>query len=600
MTSPPSSPEGEPSPDSPERPDDSPASSAREESGDGEDFSSGEEELAGLLGALARGPEALQAEDSISLLHTGQLIGGKFRLRQEIGRGGMGAVWSGEHASLGTPVAVKLLHPRFARDEAWRVRFEREARAAVVLRSTNVVQVFDHGVSGDVPYIVMELLEGESLRARLRREGTLPGEVLARVLAGVARAIARALTAGVVHRDLKPDNIFLARDADGVETIKVLDFGIAKLLVTEGSPESMTGTGVKLGTLPYMSPEQLRGSKLIDTRADLWAIGVIAFECLLGRRPFPGDGVAEIVLQVCSQPAPVPSAVGPVPAGFDAWFERTVRRDIDQRFQGVEEQFESLVDVLMPGQRMSLNAVDTVRSTVPPGPGETRAHGVKIAGSLAVGGALLGAALVIGYSVRPSAPAPPNLSPQQASSSTLSPPRASHAADPATAALRAELAQQGWALSGEGRDSYALQLDPEQLRNGRPTLALVPLRDAGGRYAIWMRRVDARPYIGKRIRVSSFMKTEGATKRADFGARIQASDSAADGGGPGGHWYQLAATSDWTMREVVVDVTRAATRIEFGAGIAGPGRLWMDAPTIEVVGDDVPLSGHEHDLKPGD
>ncbi|MEZ4308361.1 MAG: protein kinase [Polyangiaceae bacterium] len=279
----------------------------------------------------------------------GQVMAGRYRLMELVGRGGMGCVWRAEHLSLGTPVAVKLIHAHVAARPGMPDRFRREAKAAALLRSTHVVQILDHGVDAGAPFIAMEFLEGESLAARLARETRLTPEVTARVLGGVAEALARAHRLGIVHRDLKPDNVFLARDGT-TEVAKVLDFGIAKLLgPLDAQEHRSTETGTMLGTPCYMSPEQARGRKEMDARSDLWSFAVIAFECLAGRRPFDASALGELMMQICSEPVPVPSAVAEVPEGFDAWFIRATEREPDARFQSIQELAGALSAILTPG-----------------------------------------------------------------------------------------------------------------------------------------------------------------------------------------------------------------------------------------------------------
>jgi serine/threonine protein kinase len=214
----------------------------------------------------------------------GSLIAGKYRLVSLLGEGGMGSVWRAEHLGLNAPVAVKLLNQVVAASSDGLGRFHREAQAAAALRSPHVVQIFDHGVDpvSQQPFIVMELMEGESLASRLAREGRLPPEQTARVITHISRALARAHEAGIVHRDLKPDNVFLVQNEDE-EIAKVLDFGIAKTQANQLGPGSATRTGAVMGTPYYMSPEQISGSKSVDFRTDLWALTIIAFECLSGR-----------------------------------------------------------------------------------------------------------------------------------------------------------------------------------------------------------------------------------------------------------------------------------------------------------------------------
>jgi serine/threonine-protein kinase len=207
----------------------------------------------------------------------------------------------------------------------------------------------DYGVDDKLPFIVMELLDGENLAQRLRRIARLPPADTARIITHIGRAVGRAHEAGIVHRDLKPENVFLIRNEDE-EIAKVLDFGVAKVSVGAlghvGEEGTRTRTGSILGTPYYMSPEQAQGNKTVDARSDLWSLGVIAFECLTGKRPFYSDGLGDLVLQICIREIPVPSEVGSVPLGFDAWFARAVARDPDARFQSARELTDALREVL--------------------------------------------------------------------------------------------------------------------------------------------------------------------------------------------------------------------------------------------------------------
>jgi serine/threonine-protein kinase len=267
-----------------------------------------------------------------------QVLAGKYRLVHQLGKGGMGSVWLAHHLTLQSPVAIKLIEPQIAANPEALTRFMREARAAAALRSPHVVQILDHGVDGGTPYIAMELLEGESLAARLRKMGKLSPDDTARILTHTGRAVSRAHEVGVVHRDLKPDNIFLIENEEE-ELAKVLDFGIAKSTIVGFGVSAVaeTRTGALMGTLQYMSPEQAEGAKTVDFRTDIWAMGVIAFECLIGRRPFEGETVGTLVLEICTRLLPVPSKIGAVPKGFDAWFARACARDPGERFPSARE-----------------------------------------------------------------------------------------------------------------------------------------------------------------------------------------------------------------------------------------------------------------------
>jgi serine/threonine protein kinase len=267
-----------------------------------------------------------------------EVLAGKYRLVRLLGKGGMGHVWLADHLTLSCPVAIKIIDPAIASDPDFRARFLREARAAAAIRSPHVVQILDHGVEDGSPYIVMELLEGESLAQRLWRAQRLSPLETARILNQVGRATTRAHEAGVIHRDLKPDNIFLVAN-DEEELAKVLDFGIAKATsaTLEVPAAPTTDTGRVLGTCFYMSPEQAAGAKSVDHRTDIWSLGVIAFECLLGRRPFEGETLGRFFQAIYGQPAPVPSRHGAVPAGFDDWFARACAHDVGMRFASARE-----------------------------------------------------------------------------------------------------------------------------------------------------------------------------------------------------------------------------------------------------------------------
>ncbi|HEY4107068.1 MAG TPA: protein kinase [Polyangiaceae bacterium] len=276
-----------------------------------------------------------------------RVLVGRYRLDERLGAGGMGSIWRAQHLVLAAPVAVKLIDREAVADEETLGRFMREAQSAATLRSPHVVQILDYGVDDKLPFIVMELLDGENLAQRLRRVGRLSSAETARIITHIGRAVGRAHEAGIVHRDLKPENVFLIRNEDE-EIAKVLDFGVAKVssVGALGQEGTRTRTGSILGTPYYMSPEQAQGNKTVDHRSDLWSLGVIAFECLTGKRPFYSDGLGDLVLQICIRDIPVPSDIASVALGFDAWFARAVARDPDARFQSARELTDALREVL--------------------------------------------------------------------------------------------------------------------------------------------------------------------------------------------------------------------------------------------------------------
>ncbi|HEU4538621.1 MAG TPA: serine/threonine-protein kinase [Polyangiaceae bacterium] len=280
-------------------------------------------------------------------MRPGLLVANRFQVRAPIDRGGMGSVWLAHHVELDMPCALKFIEGAGAFDPALRHRFAQEARAAALLRSPHVVQIFDAGTWEGTPYLAMELLEGETLAKRLRRLGRLRPAACVAVAEQVGRALVRAHAAGVVHRDLKPDNIFIVRE-EGQELIKVLDFGIAKWARPgTDNGEGVTRYGAMLGTPVYMSPEQARDCRVVDYRSDLWSLAVIVFECMTGRLPFESKRLAELFLQILKDPLPVPSQVAPgLPLAFDAWWAKAANRDPEQRFTGAREMVDALAMAL--------------------------------------------------------------------------------------------------------------------------------------------------------------------------------------------------------------------------------------------------------------
>jgi serine/threonine protein kinase len=268
----------------------------------------------------------------MSELVPGAVIAGKYRLEREIGRGGMGSVWSARHLQLDTLVALKFVDPSAAAADA-HMRFEREAKAAAQLRSPHVVQILDHGVDDGSPTSRWSCSKAKTWASGFGAAGRLSIPEAARIFGQAAKALRRAHDAGVIHRDLKPSNIFLAR-FDEDEVVKLLDFGVAKLRRLEMDPQNpATQTGVIFGSPTYMSPEQARGNKAIDHRSDLWSLAVILFRALTGQKPFEASSIGDLVIKLCIEPPPVPSRVATdLPAEIDRFFERAFAREPDRRF----------------------------------------------------------------------------------------------------------------------------------------------------------------------------------------------------------------------------------------------------------------------------
>ncbi|HTL36718.1 MAG TPA: protein kinase, partial [Kofleriaceae bacterium] len=271
-------------------------------------------------------------------MQPGTLVAGKYRVERIIGRGGMGLVVEATNTGLGSRVALKFLAEEMASDQTALARFRREAQAAAQLKSEHVCRVFDVGVEGKSPFIVMELLSGTDL-ARLSKVRVLDVPTAALYIKQACLGLAEAHAAKIVHRDLKPGNLFITRRADGSALIKILDFGVAK--APEESDVKLTGTSNVVGSPGFMSPEQFRSSKSVDGRTDVWSLGVILYKLISGRLPFKADGFAEFALAITRDPVPpLPEA----PPAFQAVIAKCLEKDVTKRYPDVL----TLADALAP------------------------------------------------------------------------------------------------------------------------------------------------------------------------------------------------------------------------------------------------------------
>ena len=266
----------------------------------------------------------------------GTMVTPNVRLLSPLRAGGMGTVWVAEHLTLETEVAVKFISAEFAsRGDGALERFRREAKAAAQLRSPHVVKLLDHGVTDDgLPYIVMELLEGETLQDRLARGGRLPLAAVAEVVQQTCKALGEAHRRGTVHRDIKPSNLFLTRLEDEI-LVKVLDFGIAK--AGEETDTDVTSTGTMIGTLHYMSPEQMKDARAATPSSDLWSLAVVAYHALTGRRPFEATTPVALWQQMTSESFTPPSELVDVGQEIDDWFRRGLSADAHDRFASAKD-----------------------------------------------------------------------------------------------------------------------------------------------------------------------------------------------------------------------------------------------------------------------
>jgi serine/threonine-protein kinase len=295
----------------------------------------------------------------------GLIVGNRYTLTKVIGRGGMGEVWKAHDRDLDSACAVKFILQHLASDRGIRERFTREAKAVARLRSPHVVHILGVGevetTPCSIPYLAMELLDGETLLSRLDRIGRLHPVVTLKMVEQVAEALESAHGAGIVHRDLKPDNIWFW--SGHKVFIKVLDFGVAKTGMTTESLQ--TATGALVGTPQYMSPEQALGNRDIDHRSDLWGLAVITIECLTGKRPFESSGLGDLLLKIVGASPPSLRALAPeLPESMQDWWVRALARDPRDRFQSATE----LVDALRPhlvqleAEWVAPHGVESVRS----------------------------------------------------------------------------------------------------------------------------------------------------------------------------------------------------------------------------------------------
>jgi tRNA A-37 threonylcarbamoyl transferase component Bud32 len=298
-------------------------------------------------------PPALDGTDPQSSLRPGLLVADTYRLAEQLGAGSMGSVWKAQHLMLGHGVAIKFLHASLDAYPQGRIRFEREGKLAARLgeASRHICRVTEFGVlPTGTPFVVMELLQGEELARRLKREPALDLKLVAQIVAQLCRALTVAHRADVVHRDLKPANVFLcaAEDGQGV-FVKLLDFGVAHAPLeddTEG-----TRQGIVFGTPSYTSPEQISGEP-IDGRADLWSVAVLTYRMATGSAPFGSGTLHEIGLRILTVDPPAPSSLRPeLPPEFDAWMKKALAKQRDQRFASALELSEALLAASMAPPR---------------------------------------------------------------------------------------------------------------------------------------------------------------------------------------------------------------------------------------------------------
>jgi serine/threonine-protein kinase len=292
----------------------------------------------------------------------GSVLAGKYRVERLLGAGGMGWVVQATHLQLDQRVALKFMHASSANESPEAVaRFLREARAAARIQSEHVARVSDVGtLETGAPYLVMEFLEGRDLDSLLQSRRGLPVDEAMDYALQACEGLAEAHAAGIVHRDLKPANLFLARRSDGSVRVKLLDFGISKLAPAAGSTSdgAKTGTQSLMGSPLYMAPEQMRSTKSVDRRADIWSMGVILYEMLSGQSPFNGDTLPEICARILADAPPSLRSVAPaIPAGLEAVVMRCLEKEAGRRFPDVATLARALAAFGPPELRSSAERI---------------------------------------------------------------------------------------------------------------------------------------------------------------------------------------------------------------------------------------------------
>ena len=330
--------------------------------------------LAASTAVTAAQPQ--QAEQQFDSL-IGTVLAGRYEVVRRIGEGGMGAVYEAKHALIGKRVAVKVLLEKFHAQSDFVARLLQEARLASSIGHQNIVDVTDFGTTDDGrSFVVMEFLDGESLADLERREAPLPIERSLRIARQAASALGAAHAKGIFHRDVKPENLYLVRRADA-DFVKVVDFGISKAVKPGGDDGAeayrLTHTGLLLGTPLYMSPEQARGDEDLDHRADIWALGVLLYECLTGEVPFRANNYLQIISQVLTHEPLSPSRLRPelgIPDAVDAVVMRAMEKDRARRYQTMAELEGDLERLLAGDQNVGMRpaavgAAPAVRAAAP-------------------------------------------------------------------------------------------------------------------------------------------------------------------------------------------------------------------------------------------
>ena len=307
-------------------------------------------------------------EDDEGMIGPGDVIAGKYRIERVLGRGGMGVVVAAEHLRLGEKVAIKFLLPGALNNADALGRFDREARAAAKIKSEHVAKVLDvSNLENGAPYMVMEHLDGNDLAQVVRKKGALPIAEACTFMLQVCEVLAEAHALGIVHRDLKPANLFVTTRADGTAAIKVLDFGISKMMeggATSEPQAALTATDTVLGSPIYMSPEQMTAPKTVESRADIWSFGATLYMLVTGKPPFDGDSIAQVCGMILLGKAPSLLELRPdAPPELAAIVTRCLQRNIEDRWPNVGALAAALAPFAGESGRLSAERAQRVLET---------------------------------------------------------------------------------------------------------------------------------------------------------------------------------------------------------------------------------------------
>jgi len=469
----------------------------------------------------------------------GQTLAGRYLLTRKIGEGGMGAVYEATHVGLDKLVAVKILRDKYLDRPAFAQRLVKEAKLASAIRNEHIIDITDSGATDDGrTFVVMELLEGESLAELLRREGAIPEARAFAVARQVAAALGAAHARGIVHRDVKPENVFLVRDrGEGPDFVKVVDFGISTTLTQGREGEDvgrLTSTGMVLGTPFYMSPEQARGDEELDHRIDVYALGVILYECLTGEVPFRGPNYLAIASRVLNHQPTSPRALRPelrISTSAEAVVLRAMAKDRNDRYPSMEA-FAVDIDRVLAGDPIDAPATSSPEAAAPPAvdEGGGRAWLIALALMLLAGGGALLWAGRDGASKRAPAPTPP-----ATTTATVAPPPAPPAAPaPAMVVLHFETDPAGAEIRQGDRVLGVTPSDRVVPRSEVPAHLTFHLDgyEPGQADIVPLADETVRVKLTRRAAKATRPRPTAATARGDTGAKQGASSGASPSASP--------------------------------------------------------------------